>query len=234
MELDTLLDRLFPLGHNVQVEKQVLHGHAETSDGTVTVIGTTDRAEIGVEHALLLAHIVIESTRIHPEQAIVMLVDTAGQRLTRSDELLGINGYLGHLAQCLDQARQRGAHLIALVYGEAVSGGFISFGLMADDIYALADAQVQVMDLRAISRVIKQPLERLEKLAKTSPVFAPGVENYVTMGAIRGLWDGDLSEHLLVALRCPTTGDQRRKLGLERGGRYLAFDIADKVSQGVS
>lgn len=234
MKLDTLLDRLFPLGHRVQVDNQVLHGHAETAEGAVTVIGTTDDIEIGVEHALMLANTVLESTRVHPKQAILMLVDTAGQRLTRRDELLGINGYLGHLAQCLDQARQRGAHLIALVYNEAVSGGFLSFGLMADGIYALANAQVRVMDLGAISRVLKQPLERLEKLTQVSPVFAPGIDNYITMGAVQSLWDGDLSEHLLTALRNPKTGDQRRKLGLERGGRLFAFNIADKVSRGVA
>ena len=234
MNLDRLLDRLFPLGHRIQVENQVLHGQAETADGTLTLMGTTDHAEIGVEHALMLAGVVLESTRVHPERAILMLVDTVGQRLTRRDELLGINGYLGHLAQCMELARKRGAKLITLVYGEAVSGGFLSFGLMADSIYALADAKVRVMDLRAISRVTKQPLKRIEKLAQESPVFAPGVENYVTMGAVDALWDGDLSEHLLRALRSPKAGDQRRTLGSERGGRKLAFDIADKVSRGVA
>jgi malonate decarboxylase gamma subunit len=234
MMLNKLLDRLFPLGHAVQVENQVLHGSAETAEGSVTVIGTTDHAEIGVEHALALAKAVLESTRVHPERPIVMLVDTAGQRPSRRDELLGINGYLGHLVQCLDLARRRGARLISLVYGEAVSGGFLSFGLMADWIYALPDAQVRVMDLRAMARVTKQPLERIEALSRSSPVFAPGVENYVAMGAVQDLWDGDLAEHLLVALREPMSGDERRRLGYERGGRQLAFDIAEKVVHGCT
>ncbi len=232
MTLNELLDKLFPQGHQVTVEGQVLRGQAQTAAGPVTVIGTTDHAEIGVEHALALAGAVLESTRRHPRQPIVMLVDTAGQRLSRRDELLGINGYLGHLAQCLDLARRRGARLVSLVYAEAVSGGFLSFGLMADGIYALPEAQVRVMNLQAMARVTKQPVERLRDLSHSSPVFAPGVENYVAMGAVESLWEGDLAAQLLAALGAPAGGDERRRLGRERGGRTLAFEIARQVADG--
>ncbi|PTT54149.1 biotin-independent malonate decarboxylase subunit gamma, partial [Stenotrophomonas sp. HMWF022] len=210
----------------------VLTGTATTDDGEVTVIGTTDRIEVGVDHALVLADTVLASTAAHPQRPIVMLVDTAGQRLARRDELLGINGYFAHLAQTLELARRRGARLVTLVYGESVSGGFLSFGLMADHIHALPDAQVRVMDLRAMARVTKQPLEKLQALSLTSPVFAPGVENYVAMGAVQSLWDGDLARHLLEALRAPADGDHRAALGAERGGRTLAAQVATAVSQG--
>ncbi|QKW58965.1 biotin-independent malonate decarboxylase subunit gamma [Stenotrophomonas sp. NA06056] len=232
MPLTTLLDALFPHGHAIAVNDSVLTGTATTDDGEVTVIGTTDRIEVGVDHALLLADTVLASTAAHPQRPIVMLVDTAGQRLARRDELLGINGYFAHLAQTLDLARRRGARLVTLVYGESVSGGFLSFGLMADHIHALPDAQVRVMDLRAMARVTKQPLEKLQALSLTSPVFAPGVENYVSMGAVQSLWDGDLARHLLDALRAPADGDHRAALGAERGGRTLAAQVAAAVSQG--
>ncbi|MEG0185637.1 MAG: biotin-independent malonate decarboxylase subunit gamma, partial [Stenotrophomonas sp.] len=192
----------------------------------------TDRIEVGVDHALTLADAVLASTAAYPQRPIVMLVDTAGQRLARRDELLGINGYFAHLAQTLDLARRRGARLVTLVYGESVSGGFLSFGLMADHIHALPDAQVRVMDLRAMARVTKQPLEKLQALSQTSPVFAPGVENYVAMGAVTSLWDGDLAQHLQQALRTPASGDQRAALGAERGGRRLAAQVAHAVSRG--
>ena len=234
MKLADLLDALFPLGHGVSVDDQVVHGTARTAAGDVTVIGTTDHAEIGVEHALALARSVLASTRHHPDRPIVMLVDTSGQRLSRRDELLGINGYLGHLAQCLEIARQRGARLVSLVYGEAVSGGFLSFGLMADDIFALPDAQVRVMNLKAMARVTKQPLERLEALSRTSPVFAPGVANYAAMGAVSALWPDNIDGRLVAALRQPAAGDRRRELGRERGGRKLAADIAHRVADGVA
>jgi len=234
MKLDELLQRLFPLGQSVFVDDQVVHGTAQTAAGHVTVVGTTDHAEVGVEHALALAQSVLESTRHHPERPIVMLVDTSGQRLSRRDELLGINGYLGHLAQCLEVARQRGARLVSLVYGEAVSGGFLSFGLMADQIFALPDAQVRVMNLKAMARVTKQPLERLEALSRSSPVFAPGVENYAAMGAVNAVWTDNVAERLVEALRQPAVGDNRRQLGRERGGRNVAADIAQRVADGVA
>ncbi|MCD7097859.1 biotin-independent malonate decarboxylase subunit gamma [Stenotrophomonas sp. MMGLT7] len=232
MELTPLLDRLFPLGHAIRREDDVLAGAATTAAGEVTVIGTANKLEVGVDHALALAATVLASTREHPRRPIVMLADTAGQRLSRRDELLGINGYFAHLAKSLELARRRGARLVTLVYGESVSGGFLSFGLMADHIHALPEAQVRVMDLRAMARVTKQPLEKLQALSESSPVFAPGVENYVRMGAVESVWEGDLAAALLAALAAPVDGDQRRALGAERGGRTLARDVAAAVAAG--
>ena len=230
--LSDLLDALFPRGHDITVSDAVLTGTARTDDGAVTVIGTADKLEVGVDHALVLAEAVLDSTAADPHRPIVMLVDTAGQRPSRKDELLGINGYFGHLAQCLDLARRRGARLLTLVYGESVSGGFLAFGLMADAIYALPEAQVRVMDLRAMARVTKQPLEKLQALSKSSPVFAPGVENYVAMGAVQALWQGDLAAALLAALQEPLHGDERAQRGAERNGRLLAAPIAAEVAAG--
>jgi malonate decarboxylase gamma subunit len=103
---------------------------------------------------------------------------------------------------------------------------------MADHIHALPDAQVRVMDLRAMARVTKQPLEKLQALSQSSPVFAPGVANYVSMGAVDSIWSGDLAQHLLQALRTPADGDRRAAQGAERGGRMLAASVAAAVSQG--
>lgn len=232
MELTPLLDALFPLGHAVTRDDDVLGGTATTAAGDVTVIGTANKLEVGVDHALALAATVLASTRAHPQRPIVMLVDTAGQRLARRDEMLGINSYFAHLARTLDLARRRGAPLVSLVYGESVSGGFLSFGLMADRIFALPEAQVRVMDLRAMARVTKQPLEKLQALSLSSPVFAPGVENYVSMGAVEAVWEGDLAQALVDALALSATGDQRRARGAERGGRLLARDVAAAVAAG--
>lgn len=232
MNLDTLLAALFPRGHDIARNDDVLTGTATTGAGEVTVIGTANKLEVGVDHALALSAWVLRSTGQHPQRPIVMLVDTAGQRLARRDELLGINGCFAHLAQTLELARQRGAPLLSLVYGESVSGGFLSFGLMADRIFALPDAQVRVMDLRAMARVTKLPLEKLQALSGTSPVFAPGVDNYVRMGAVEALWDGDLAAALDHALAEPDRTDLRRERGAQRGGRLLARDIAAAVAAG--
>ena len=62
---NTLLDALFPRGNTIAVNDSVLTGTATTDDGEVTVIGTTDRIEVGVDHALVLADTVLASTAAH-------------------------------------------------------------------------------------------------------------------------------------------------------------------------
>ncbi len=147
------------------------------------MIGTDEAAEVGVELALAMAGAVLETVRAHPGRPILFLLDTQGQRLRRRDELLGLNGYMAHLAKCVETARSRGHRILSLVYGQAVSGGYLTTGMMADACYALADAEIKVMNLPAMSRITKIPLERLEALAQQSPVFSPGVRQLSPHGS---------------------------------------------------
>ena len=72
-----------------------------------------------------------------------------------------------------------------------MSGGFLASSMLADTCYALPEAEIRVMNLPAMARH-EDPLERLTELSASSPVFAPGVDNYLRMGAIEALWEGDL------------------------------------------
>jgi malonate decarboxylase gamma subunit len=231
MLLNELLDALFPLGHEVTVDGDMFVGHGRLAQQEIAVIGTRDHAAVGVETALKLAAAVLDVVRQHPGRPVLMLVDTQGQRLARRDELLGINGYFAHLAQCLQLARNQGHHLLALVYAEAVSGGFLSFGMMADEIDALADVQLRVMNLPAMSRVTKVPLERLQELSQTSAVFAPGVENYYALGCIQDIWQPPLAAQLEAALAHPVEPDRRRELGATRGGRTQAAAVSARMRE---
>jgi malonate decarboxylase gamma subunit len=231
MKLADLLDQLFPEGHDVEVQGDALSGTGKTAAGEVAIIGTTNNAYVGVEIALYLAAQVLDIMCSHPKRPILMLVDTVGQRLSRRDEMLGINGYFAHLAKALAFARNAGHRLIALVYAEAVSGGFLSFGLMADEIHSLADAKVRVMNLPAMARVTKLPLERLEQLSRTSPVFAPGVENYVRMGGVHSVWEDAFADRLVTALQGSDFQDRRRELGMQRKGRTQAHAVAQRVRE---
>jgi malonate decarboxylase gamma subunit len=160
----------------------------------------------------------------------VILIDTQGQRLRHRDEMLGINSYMAHLGKCIDLARRRGHRVVGLVYDQALSGGFITSGLMADACYALPDATIRVMGLPAMARITKVPEARLTELAQSNPVFAPGAENYLAMGGIEEIWRGDLAASLARALARDNTTDQRAALGLERGGRRLAAPVAQAVA----
>lgn len=215
MQLDELLRTLFLEGHEVRREGDVVSGHGVLDDQVIAVVGTTAHAAIGVEIALVLAREVLAVVRNHPARPLLLLVDTQGQRLNRRDELLGLNGYLAHLTKCLMLARQQGHPLLSVVYGEGVSGGFLSFGLMADKVYALPEAQVRVMNLSAMARVAKIPLERLQALSASSPVFAPGVDNFFKLGGLDGIWEHNLAACLRSALARPvkSAADRTRAPG---------------------
>jgi malonate decarboxylase gamma subunit len=237
MNRDEALQALFPHGWEAAaLEPEFFHGHARVGGSEVCVIGTAGRTEVGAELALRMAAVVLATVREHPARPILFLLDTQGQRLRRRDELLGLNGYMAHLAKCVEIARGRGHVIVSVVYGEAVSGGYLTTGMMADACYAMADAEIKVMNLPAMARITKIPLERLEALAGESPVFSPGVANYLRMGHLRAVWGDDWGRRLAEALAelrardaAERVVDGRMRAGLERGGRTLAAPVAARV-----
>jgi malonate decarboxylase gamma subunit len=224
-----LAGRLFPGGHDVRIDGERVVGTGQARQGPVAVVGTHGHAAIGVDLALALAADVLGVIERHPGRPILLLVDNRGQRLSRRDELLGNPGYLAHLAKVFEVARRRGHPLLALVHGEAVSGGFLALGMIADAVYALPEAQVRVMALPAMSRITLIPVERLVELCATSPIFGPGAEHYVKLGALEAVWEGDLAAALEAALEAPITPDRRRELGAARAGRTHAHAVVERI-----
>src|SRR5690606_19083606 len=94
---------------------------------------------------------------------------------------------------------------------------------------ALPDAEIRVMGLPAMARITKVPEERLVELAKSNPVFAPGAINYLNMGGVEAIWEGDLAACLMQALQQDDKADRRSARGLARGGRKLALPVAQAV-----
>jgi len=229
MQWPALAEQLFGTDHDIRAEGDFLHGSARFDGATLAVIGSTNHAAIGVAMALQQARAVLDTIALHPGRAILLLVDTQGQQLRRRDELLGINRAMAHLGCCVDLARRRGHRVIGLVYDQALSGGFITSGLIADACYALPEAEIRVMRIPAMARVTKIPEARLTELSQSNPVFAPGVQNYVAMGGVRALWTGDLQRCLRDALRDSPTTDERARDGAARGGRRLAHAVAQRV-----
>ena len=136
---------------------------------------------------------------------------------------------MAHLGMTLDLARRRGHRVLGLVYDQALSGGFITSGLIADACDALPEAEIRVMRIPAMSRVTKLPEAMLTALSESNPVFAPGVGNYVAMGGVRRLWRDDLPAALREALADAPVEDHRAQDGATRGGRRLAASVVQKV-----
>ncbi len=233
MTVDEILDGLFPAGFAARRAGDVLAGTGRAASGEVAVVGLADAAEVGVEAALALAGELLGVVRDAPGRPILALVDTAGQRMSRRDELLGLNGYLGHLAACVELARRSGHKVVALVTGDAVSAGALALGFVADEVHALEGAHLAVMALPAMARVTKIPVERLEALSRGSPVLAPGLDSFVRLGAIASIWRPPLAAALEVALARPAAPDGRAALGAQRGGRALALEVARRVGGGT-
>lgn len=232
MDWTTITNALFPRGHQVVERELFLSGTAQVGETTVAVVGTTGHAPIGVEIALAQARFILQTVREHPGRPILILVDTVGQRLRHRDEMLGINSYMAHLGKCVELARRQGHPVLGLVYDQALSGGFITSGLMADACYALPDSTIRVMGLPAMARITKVPEERLTELALSNPVFAPGPENYLRMGGVRAIWQGELGAQLEAALAELAPADERAALGLARGGRKSAQPVIEAIVAG--
>ena len=229
MQLESLLHQLFGQAHDIQTDGDFVHGTAAFDGVPISVVGTTNHAAIGFALALAQARVVLDTVARHPGRPLMLLIDTQGQQMHRRDELLGINRAMAHLGSAIDLARRCGHRVIGLVYDQALSGGFITSGLIADACYALPEAEIRVMRIPAMSRITKISEQRLNALSKDNPVFAPGVDNYYSMGGLRAVWSGDLAAALREALLTSPVEDTRAVDGQVRGGRQVAAVVTQRV-----
>jgi malonate decarboxylase gamma subunit len=233
MTLDEVLAGLFPSGHHVKVsENGLITGSAKRkSGGNLAVIGVANSEPLGGQGVLVLAEEVLKVVASGGDTPILVLVDTQGQKMSRREEMLGLYEYLAHLAKCLLLASQAGHRTIGVEYGKAAAGAFLATALAADALIGLPGAEPAVMDLPSMARVTKLPLDRLKELAKTTPVFAPGLDHMAQTGAVAAVWDPKrpLNEQLEAAIADASPQDQRDRLGAERKGRLMAAKVAELV-----
>ena len=196
------------------------------------VIGVADRTPLGVDEAIRLSGHVLDAIERGGNDPILVLVDSDSQRMSKRDELLGLNEFLAHLAKCLIYADMQGRHTVGLLYGHSAAGAFIATALATRTLVALPGAEPAVMDLPSMSRVTKLSIEVLKEKARSTPVFAPGLDNLAQTGAVLATWDEkvSLADQLQALLgRAENGGDQRDRLGKARKGRPKAADIAERV-----
>lgn len=213
-----------------QEENAVIYGQATIVEKDFIILGVKETTFLGAQQALIMAEKIIGMIERGDKSPLLLLVDVAGQQLAMRDEWLGMHQYFAHLLECLACLRQQGNPIISLVYNQALGGGFIAYGLMADTILALPDAQLAVMWLEGIAKVTKIDLDKLEALSKTLPIFAPGVENFYKLGGLHGIVSmSDLSKTIVAAVEHCDPEDRRAKLGSQRGGRLLAEEIMTQI-----
>ena len=232
MTLDEILASLFPAGHDVRNAGGVVFGSGTLrAGGHALVVGVADRTPLGVDDAIRLSAYVLQSID-RDSGPILVVVDSDSQRMSKRDELLGLNEFLAHLGKCLIHADRHGRPTIGLLYGHSAAGAFLATALATRVLVGLPGATPVVMDLPSMSKVTKLSVEMLEEKAKSTPVFAPGLENLAQTGAVHVIWDASVSladqlEALLTTL--PDSDDRRGLLGKQRGGRPKAHEIAERV-----
>src|ERR1700678_331145 len=233
MTLDEILKGLFPSGHDVKTSAAgLVTGTGKRKQGaSITVIGVANGAALGAAGVLPLAQQVLRVVAHGGNIPILVLVDTQGQLMARREEMRGLNEYLAHLAKCLLLASQQGHRTIGLEYGKAAAGAFLATALATDRLVGLPGAEPTVMDLPSMSRVTKLPLDTLKQLAKTTPVFAPGLNHVLQMGAVAEIWDPKkpLDEQLEETLKKASPVDNRDEMGAEGKGRPMAAVVAKRV-----
>jgi malonate decarboxylase gamma subunit len=237
MMLAEILKSLFPDGREVALEHGLLFGHGTGPRGRAIVIGVEGHTAVGVDEAAWLSRKVLEALGAGGTDPIVVLVDSDSQRMSKRDELLGLSEFLAHLAKCLIYADTQGHPTVGLLYGHTAAGAFIATALATRTLLALPGAQPAVMDLPSMARVTKLSIEVLQDKAKSTPVFAPGLENLAQTGAVSQVLDPhvSLAAQLAAALTAMAAGppsrasDTRDQLGKERHGRPKAADIAERV-----
>jgi malonate decarboxylase gamma subunit len=233
MTLDEVLHSLFPSGQQVKISPSgwITGSATRKTGGPISVIGVAHGTALGTAGVIPLAEQVLQVAATGGNVPILVLVDTQGQLMARRDEMRGLNEYLGHLAKCLLLASQMGHRTIGLEYGKAAAGSFLATALATDALFGLPGAEPAVMDMPSIARVTKLPEQRLLELAKSTPVFAPGLEHMVFVGAVSAVWDPaqPLDAQLEQALATASADDRRDVLGAERKGRPMAADVAKRV-----
>jgi len=235
MTLDDILSSLFPQGHDVGNDRGLVRGSgALAGGGRIQVLGVVDRTPIGVDEALQLSDWVLDVIAQGGSDPILILVDSDSQRMSKREELLGLNEYLAHLAKAVIHADLQGHATVGLLFGHTAAGAFIATALAARTLVALPGAQPEVMDLPSMARVTKLSIETLQKKAKSTPIFAPGLENLAQTGAVFATWDEKrpLAQQLQGLLdERRAHHDQRAALGKERDGRPKAADIQERVHE---
>jgi malonate decarboxylase gamma subunit len=231
-----ILSSLFPEGHAVRVNDGLIFGEGSIQAGhDIYVIGVDGRTAVGVDQAIQLSGKVLEAYQSGRYQALLVLVDSDSQRMSRRDEMLGIHEFLAHLAKCLLTVDALGLPTIGLLYGYTAAGAFIATALATRALLALPGAEPSVMDLPSMSRVTKLPIAVLQEKAATTPVFAPGLENLSQTGAVSIELDPgqSLRDQWLAAVvqyaQSDVLKDPRDELGYARKGRPKAMEIAERV-----
>jgi len=149
--------------------------------------------QVGMTESLALAQAVrdlVEADKdAQQKRAIIAVVDLPSQAYGRYEEMAGLHQAMAVSTDAYHAARIGGHPVVALVVGTALSGGFLTHGLQANQILALDDPGVEIhaMHKAAAARITLRTVDQLDELAKTIVPLSYQVEDWAKLGFCDGL-----------------------------------------------
>jgi len=151
------------------------------------------QGQVGVTESLALAQAVrdlIEADKdAQHKRAIIAVVDLPSQAYGRYEEIAGLHQAMAASTDAYHAARIAGHPIVAVVVGTALSGGFLTHGLQANQILALDDPGVEIhaMHKAAAARITLRTVDQLDDLAKTIAPLSYRVQDWAKLGFCDGL-----------------------------------------------
>jgi malonate decarboxylase beta subunit len=149
--------------------------------------------EVGLTESLALAEavrdVIAGDAQSSRKRAIIAVVDLPSQAYGRLEETIGLHQAMAVTVDAYHAARTGGHPVVALVVGSALSGGFLTHGLQANQILALDDPGVEIhaMHRAAAARITLRTVDELDELAKTITPLSYRVSDWATLGFCDGL-----------------------------------------------
>ena len=149
--------------------------------------------EVGLTESWALAETIDEvvsaDAAADTKRAVVAVVDLPSQAYGRIEEMAGLHQAIAAAVDAYHRARDAGHPTVAIVVGQALSGGFLAHGLQAQQILALDDPGVQIhaMHKSAAARITLRTVDELEKLAETVVPLSYNVRDWAQLGFCDGL-----------------------------------------------
>lgn len=149
--------------------------------------------QVGLTESLALAQavrdLVAADQGAEHKRAIVAVVDLPSQAYGRYEEMAGLHQAMAVTTDAYHAARVAGHPVVAVVVGKALSGGFLTHGLQANQILALDDPGVEIhaMHQAAAARITLRTVDELNDLAKTIIPMSYDVKDWAKLGFCDGL-----------------------------------------------
>lgn len=151
------------------------------------------QGQVGLTESLALTQAIQELIKAdagaRSPRAIIAVVDVPSQAYGRIEEMVGLHQSMATTVDAYHTARTSGHPVITLVVGTALSGGFLTHGLQANQILALDDPGVEIhaMHKPAAARITLRTPEQLDELAKIITPMSYRVQDWATLGMCDGL-----------------------------------------------